>query len=165
MNLDDFIVPTSVASPAGLPTPSSSENALPTGNMSSQGPPIPINTKQRSIQQNPNVPAASVPKSAALAQHVGFDGIPKRVRKTSIDERRSVSFVIVIFVILVLTETRTESALQISRLKYHPWSCRHPETASTKVSRITVLMTRSALYILIKATLTRRCRCIWTIQT
>lgn len=120
MNLDDFIVPTSVASPAGLPTPSSSENAVPAGNPSLQGNSIPINTKQKSAPQNPNVPAASVPKHAVLAQHAGFDGVPKRVRKTSIDERRSVSVVSAFVIVLLLTETRTENDRPTFHPKCHP---------------------------------------------
>jgi GATA-binding protein, other eukaryote len=90
MNLDDFIVPTSIGTPAGLPTPSSTETAGPVHQVSLQPNGIPINNKQKPNVQT-NIPAASVPKSAIPAQHAGFDGVPKRVRKTSIDERRSVS--------------------------------------------------------------------------
>jgi hypothetical protein len=91
MNLDDFLVPTSMGSPAGLPTPSSTETSGPVHQANIQANGIPINTKQKPNVQTSNVPAASVPKSAGPVQHAGFDGIPKRVRKTSIDERRSVS--------------------------------------------------------------------------
>jgi GATA-binding protein, other eukaryote len=96
MNLDDFIVPTSVASPAGLPTPSSTEHTLSSGPSSlQQQQTVPINAKQRAKLQQSAGPAASVPKNNADF-HSRFDGIPKRVRKTSIDERRSVSVTIVL---------------------------------------------------------------------
>ena len=91
MNLDDFIVPNSVASPAGMPTPSSIDNTS-SGHFH-QGHAIPINTRTKPQLQIPaNAPASSVPKSSHPLNRRGeFDYVPKRVRKTSIDERRGVS--------------------------------------------------------------------------
>ena len=77
MNLDDFIVPTSMASPAGLPTPSSSDAPQHA---------IAVNHKHKDRLAAPAVPANSVPRD----RNNGFDGLPRRMRKTSIDERRSV---------------------------------------------------------------------------
>lgn len=84
MNLDDFIVPTSVASPAGLPTPSSSDAPFSTQQTQYQG--IPISQKQKSKLQAQGGPASSLPRNT----NSGFDGLPRRMRKTSIDERRIV---------------------------------------------------------------------------
>jgi GATA-binding protein, other eukaryote len=87
MNLDDFIVPTSVASPAGImdaQNDQSGQQSVP----QAQG--IPINTRERpQIKIATGVPASSVPKSSmALNQTNEFDYVKRRVRKTSIDERR-----------------------------------------------------------------------------
>lgn len=91
MNLDDFIQPNSVASPAGLTSalPNESSSAL----SSSQGSAIPINLKNKYQRQSGNgFPAASMPNPksyVALNRLNGeFDYVQKRVRKTSIDERR-----------------------------------------------------------------------------
>jgi len=87
MNLDDFIVPTSVASPAGImdaPNDQSGQQSVP------QAHGIPINTRERpQIKIATGVPALSVPKSSiALNRTSEFDYVQRRVRKTSIDERR-----------------------------------------------------------------------------
>ena len=95
MNLDDFILPNSVASPAGItpppppPPPPPSTDAA--GNNSSRLTSIPISSKARPQVQIPPhiIPASSVPKSSIPAYQSGeFDYVRRRVRKTSIDERR-----------------------------------------------------------------------------
>jgi GATA-binding protein len=91
MNLDDFIVPSSVASPAGITSPAGSE-MMGQFNLS-HGLGIPITSRSRPQLQIPqNMPPASLPQSS-IAQHrtSEFDYVQKRVRKTSIDERRGVS--------------------------------------------------------------------------
>lgn len=91
MNLDDFIVPSSVASPAGVPTPASTDNTPSIATTHNYA--IPSKSKPK---PKPNVhipqglPASSVPKSSIPPHRSSeFDYVPKRVRKTSIDERRS----------------------------------------------------------------------------
>ncbi|RMZ79014.1 hypothetical protein DV737_g3648, partial [Chaetothyriales sp. CBS 132003] len=88
MNLDEFIVHTSVASPAGLPTPSSSDPASSGGSNHPQ--PIPIKTRPNLHLLNPSDAShASVPEiSIPGTRNHEFDYVQKRVRKTSIDERR-----------------------------------------------------------------------------
>ncbi|RMZ78638.1 hypothetical protein DV738_g3803, partial [Chaetothyriales sp. CBS 135597] len=88
MNLDDFIVHTSVASPTALPTPSPSVAA--TSAASSHPQPIPIKNRSNPHLLHPtDTFHASVPEiSAPTSRNHEFDYVQKRVRKTSIDERR-----------------------------------------------------------------------------
>ncbi|RMD40651.1 hypothetical protein DV735_g4468, partial [Chaetothyriales sp. CBS 134920] len=88
MNLDDFIVHTSVASPTALPTPSPSVAA--TSAASSHPQPIPIKNRSNPLLLHPtDTFHASVPEiSAPTSRNHEFDYVQKRVRKTSIDERR-----------------------------------------------------------------------------
>lgn len=87
MNLDDFLVPTSIASPAGIsPAPMPDLSA-------SQNPhsAVPLNMREKPHINIPTgMPASSVPKSSIPTMRGGgeFDYVQKRVRKTSIDERR-----------------------------------------------------------------------------
>lgn len=91
MNLDDFIIPSSVASPSGITSPAPSEphdqgkSAQPGG--------IPIATRHKPQVQIPHgLPPASMPQTSIPVNRLSeFDYVPKRVRKTSIDERRGVS--------------------------------------------------------------------------
>lgn len=91
MNLDEFIVPTSIGTPAGIsPTPSAatadSESATATA------PAIPINRRQQQIQDDElNLSRASAPSVGPFEQGRAmneFGYVPRHVRKTSIDERR-----------------------------------------------------------------------------
>lgn len=81
MNLDDFIVPTSMASPAGLTSEAPMEDSMElTG--------IPINKRAKTPTQAANMPPASMPKNAIARNRNGeFDYVQRRVRKTSIDDR------------------------------------------------------------------------------
>ena len=81
MNIDDFIFPTSIASPAGIspssPPPTSNINALA----------IPIKTK-KDVQHQPH---PEFPPSAPTQDRIRdreFDYVQRRVRKTSIDETK-----------------------------------------------------------------------------
>ncbi|KIX10402.1 uncharacterized protein Z518_01484 [Rhinocladiella mackenziei CBS 650.93] len=89
MNLDDFIVPSSVASPAGMTSPATSE---PVNGQSkpTQAPGIPIAARTKPQVQIPKgLPPSSMPQSSIpLRRSSEFDYVQKRVRKTSIDERR-----------------------------------------------------------------------------
>lgn len=91
MNLDDFLVPNSVASPAGILTPSSTDNAP--FSAASQHRSMSVKSKPRpQVHVPPVLPAASVPKTSIPSSRPSeFDYVKKLVRKTSIDERKSVS--------------------------------------------------------------------------
>ena len=118
MNLDDFIVPSSVASPAGMPTPATSETAAPSRNMEAPGIPIISRTKPQ-VQIPKHLPPSSVPQTAIPPHRTSeFDYVRKRVRKTSIDERRGgVSSPCHYPADLTLMICRIESDQRISLLK------------------------------------------------
>lgn len=85
MNLDDFLVPTSIASPAGI-----SPGPIPDNMQQQSQDAVPPNMRERpQISIPAGMPASSVPKSSIPITRGGeFDYVQKRVRKTSIDERR-----------------------------------------------------------------------------
>lgn len=92
MNLDDFIVPSSMGTPAGVsPAPSAASVAeleLPATTTLSA---IPIKQHQRLQAEELSVARASAPSVPPLEQSRAnheFDYVQRRVRKTSIDERR-----------------------------------------------------------------------------
>lgn len=87
MNLDDFILPNSVASPAGI-TPPPSDEALASSNVGPSG--IAIKTKKdQSKDTSTHPPIASVPNFAQDSNRSNeFSYVQRRVRKTSVDERR-----------------------------------------------------------------------------
>lgn len=94
MNLDEFIVPTSIGTPAGIsPTPSSMMPELESATATASG--IAINRRQLQLQdEDLNLSRASAPSGGPFEQgrtHNEFGYVPRHVRKTSIDERR-VSF-------------------------------------------------------------------------
>lgn len=96
MNLDDFIVPSSMGTPAGIsPTPSSATADHEAATMAAGA--IPINRRQQQIQDEEfNISRASAPTVGPFDQGRTMDEfgyVPRHVRKTSIDERR-VSLVI-----------------------------------------------------------------------
>ncbi|KAL9106650.1 MAG: hypothetical protein Q9227_008370 [Pyrenula ochraceoflavens] len=88
MNLDDFIMPNSVASPAGITPPPSDGNSLSTNAVASA---IPIKMrKEAQMQAPPPLPAASVPHPPHNQdRRKEFDYVQRHVRKTSVDERRT----------------------------------------------------------------------------
>jgi len=101
MNLDDFLVPTSIASPAGIsPAPmpdlASAQNTYGTGTSKMR--------EKSHISIPTGMPASSVPKTSIPTTRGGeFDYVQKRVRKTSIDERRVrhlVSFILMLCALL-----------------------------------------------------------------
>jgi GATA-binding protein len=87
MNLDDFIFPSSVGSPAGLSPELSNEDAAP---FHATAPAIPIRKTHLANDHNPlslaHASAPSVPP--AIKRNDEFGYVPRHVRKTSIDERR-----------------------------------------------------------------------------
>ncbi|KAK5175336.1 Sodium- and chloride-dependent GABA transporter 1 [Saxophila tyrrhenica] len=91
MNLDDFIVPSSMGTPAGMsPAPSSGQVDEDVTSRRSGASAIPIKQQQRIQAEELQLSRASAPSIAAVEQSRGsheFDYVPRHVRKTSIDER------------------------------------------------------------------------------
>lgn len=85
MNIDDYIFPGSIASPAGIsPSPPSEKAPAPSTAMASA---IPIKTKKAVQQQShPEFPPSAPPQDRSRSNE--FSYIQRRVRKTSIDETR-----------------------------------------------------------------------------
>lgn len=85
MNLDDFIFPSSVGSPAGL-SPEPSNEA---GGPFNAGPGMPIRKTNQLSDHNLSLAHASAPPvPPQINRKDEFGYIPRHVRKTSIDERR-----------------------------------------------------------------------------
>ncbi|KAK8434921.1 hypothetical protein IWX49DRAFT_500948 [Phyllosticta citricarpa] len=87
MNLDDFIVPSSIGSPAGMPhSPTADEQPSST----ITGPAIPIRKHTSHLHDDSlhisRASAPSVPPTATRESEFGY--VQRHVRKTSIDERR-----------------------------------------------------------------------------
>ncbi|KAI9721311.1 MAG: hypothetical protein M1812_002473 [Candelaria pacifica] len=90
MNLDDFIFPNSIASPADVPSPPAQPQAPAIPNTATSAA-IPIKTKKDPhALSHPNLPPASAPIPPQARQRNGeFGYVQRHVRKTSIDERRA----------------------------------------------------------------------------
>lgn len=86
MNLDDFIVPNSIASPTGL-TPPVNDHLAKSANKTAA---LPINTKKNAQHSTPTplVPGSVLHPLAHSGRIGEFDYVQRRVRKTSVDERR-----------------------------------------------------------------------------
>ena len=87
MNLDDFILPTSIASPAGLsPSPLGEKMASSASAVASA---IPIRKQSQLGDQDLHISRASAPTiPPTIRKGDEFGYVQRRVRKTSIDERR-----------------------------------------------------------------------------
>ena len=90
MNLDDFIFPSSVGSPSGIPaSPPAQESAATSDNALTAA--IPIKAKKDAGRPQPpvEVPPSSAPVPPPTRRKAGeFAYVQRHVRKTSIDERR-----------------------------------------------------------------------------
>ena len=87
MNLDDFLMPNSIASPAGItPFPDERSSAAERAHPSA----MPIQSRKvTSHQSAESLPVSSVPQPSIVSNRNGeFDYVRRRLRKTSIDERR-----------------------------------------------------------------------------
>jgi GATA-binding protein len=81
MNLDDFLVPNSIASPAGLsPSPSGEK-------MMNSSAAIPIRKQVYNNEQAPHL-SRTAPVPAPIRRDPEFGYVQRHVRKTSIDERK-----------------------------------------------------------------------------
>ncbi|ORY18860.1 hypothetical protein BCR34DRAFT_472990 [Clohesyomyces aquaticus] len=86
MNLDDFIFPSSVGSPAGLSPDPSNEMKVPSH---ASAPAIPIRKPNQAQEQNHHLAHASAPSvPPTIIRENEFGYVQRHVRKTSIDERR-----------------------------------------------------------------------------
>lgn len=85
MNIDDFIFPQSVGSPAGI-SPSPSADRLPSDHATAPAISIKHNAKSKDDSFLTRASAPSVPPHADDGTEFGY--VQKHVRKTSIDERR-----------------------------------------------------------------------------
>jgi GATA-binding protein, other eukaryote len=94
MNLDDFIIPTSIGTPAGLsPSPSTEKMAHSANAVASA---IPIRRQSQMSAQDDHMSRASAPVIPPnIRKEPEFGYVQRHVRKTSIDERR-VSFALVL---------------------------------------------------------------------
>lgn len=92
MNLDDFIVPSSIGTPAGVsPAPSSVAEQPEASSSTTTLSAIPIKQQQRLQAEDLSLARASAPSVPPLEQNrtnQEFAYVQRRVRKTSIDERR-----------------------------------------------------------------------------
>lgn len=88
MNLDDFLVPSSIGSPAGIESPSAAIDNL--ANVNSVAPSaIPIKgRKDQHLSHNPLVPASLPQPPHDPRRNNEFGYVQRRVRKTSVDERK-----------------------------------------------------------------------------
>lgn len=85
MNIDDFIMPSSIASPAGFSEDSSVGEQVESRSHAVANA-IPI---KKQSATNTSHPAASVPHPPMNPNRMHeFDYVPRHVRKTSIDDRR-----------------------------------------------------------------------------
>lgn len=92
MNLDDFIVPSSIGTPAGVsPAPSSVLEQPEASSSATTLSAIPIKQQNRLQAEELSLARASAPSVPPLEQNrtnQEFAYVQKHVRKTSIDERR-----------------------------------------------------------------------------
>lgn len=86
MNLDDYIVPSSMASPAGIATPSPPTGHT-TAHSNAVSPAIPIKTKKE-LEKPPHPSFAPSAPSHDRSRAREFGYVQRRVRKTSIDETK-----------------------------------------------------------------------------
>ena len=122
MNLDDFIVPTSFASPVGL-TPPVTESSARAANITSA---LPIKAKEAAQYSSAStLTPGSVPHPLTPSNRTNeFAYVERRVRRTSVDERRvsehedsrSTPYSAPSLTLLI----RLESALLSSRLRCLP---------------------------------------------
>jgi GATA-binding protein len=87
MNLDDFILPTSIGTPSGLSPSPSGEKMLNSAVGASHS--IPIRKSVNPMEQELHLSRASMPVHQVVTQNEAeFGYVQRHVRKTSIDERR-----------------------------------------------------------------------------
>lgn len=123
MNLDDFIVPSSIGTPAGV-SPALSSNLADDSltSTATAASAIPIKQQQRLQEAELQLSRASAPSVPALEDdRTGheFGYVPRHVRKTSIDDR-GVSFIPLVLIVTLPNLDRIENDPRRHRLKYPP---------------------------------------------
>lgn len=112
MNLDDFILPTSIASPTDNSPSPTTDSAMTSSNAVASA--IPIKAKKETQDLNQFPPSA--PPQDRIARNREFDYVQRRLRKTSIDETRVGGLVNNLFRIepmLMLGATVTQTASRV----------------------------------------------------
>lgn len=89
MNLDDFLIPSSIGSPAGIPT-SPAEQASTSGNTVASAIPIKVRKDQQAASHGNIAPASFPHPPQDQRRNNEFGYVQRRVRKTSVDERKVV---------------------------------------------------------------------------
>ncbi|EED15341.1 GATA transcriptional activator AreA [Talaromyces stipitatus ATCC 10500] len=91
MNLDEFIVPSSIGSPSGIETlPATTDHNTATQPHSVAPSGIPIKgRKDQNLSHGPLIPASLPQPSQDLRRNDEFGYVQRRVRKTSVDERKA----------------------------------------------------------------------------
>lgn len=84
MNLDDFIMPNSIASPTDNSPSPTTDSAMTSSNAVASA--IPIKAKKETQDLNQFPPSA--PPQDRITRNREFDYVQRRLRKTSIDETR-----------------------------------------------------------------------------
>lgn len=124
MNLDDFLVPSSIASPAGISPAPSSGVTDGTSPASAGRSAIPIKAQQRAAMDDLHISRASAPSRDYDRSTQEFGYVPRHVRKTSIDERRVCSSA----VLFAQDVTDASRSLLSGEPMLRPWS--RPSPAS-----------------------------------
>ena len=122
MNLDDFIVPSSIGTPAGIsPAPSSIPEDFPSSGATVTAQSIPIKQHRRLQEEELPPVRASAPSVAPSNKGRGgeFNYVQRHVRKTSVDERR-VSWTEDVVNLAILTFRSLASAVRKPPLKFRP---------------------------------------------
>lgn len=129
MNLDEFIVPSSIASPAGIETsPATTENDninVHPNTISPSGIPI-KGRKEQHPPHGPLVPASLPYPSQELRRNEEFGYVQRRVRKTSVDERKVSLHSLEPKVLKVLSNISTLRHPESVLLNFRPKSYRRP---------------------------------------
>lgn len=88
MNLDDFIIPSSIGSPSGIPASPSADRTSTSGNAVASAIPIKGRKDQATASHGHLVPASLPHPPQDQRKNGEFSYVQRRVRKTSVDERK-----------------------------------------------------------------------------
>ncbi|KAJ9212692.1 transcriptional regulator family: GATA type zinc finger [Paecilomyces variotii] len=89
MNLDDFIIPSSIGSPSGIPASPSADKGSTSDNAVASAIPIKGRKDQATASHGPLVPASLPHPPQDQRKNGEFSYVQRRIRKTSVDERKT----------------------------------------------------------------------------
>ncbi|KAL2001039.1 hypothetical protein VTN02DRAFT_2315 [Thermoascus thermophilus] len=89
MNLDDFLIPSSFGSPAGIPTSPAEQQASTSGNTAASTIPIKIRKGPQAASQGNIAPSSFPHPPPDQRRNNEFGYVQRRVRKTSVDDRKT----------------------------------------------------------------------------